>query len=48
MFVMNRPTIFDVQWGDKKLVMFYEDVQTRSDVVDGSQDRRVNNRAVAN
>jgi hypothetical protein len=23
----------DVQWGDKKLVMFYEDIQKRSDEV---------------
>jgi len=25
----------DVQWGDKKLVMFYEDIQKRSDEVRG-------------
>jgi hypothetical protein len=25
----------DVQWGDKKLVMFYEDIQKRSDEVKG-------------
>jgi hypothetical protein len=25
----------DVQWGDKKLVMFYEDIQTRSEAAKG-------------
>lgn len=27
--------LVDVQWGDKKLVMFYEDVQKRGDLAKG-------------
>ncbi len=27
--------LVDVQWGDKKLVMFYEDIQKRGDLAKG-------------